>query len=161
MNLRDALDTAAIVETELRDRYAQIADMMQGLQTMGIAVFFRHMADKQERLIVALRRRRQALFGETPIAIDVHAVLGALQAPDFSELRAYMSPEQALRAALQCERRIRRFFTDRLFTVGDDAVRNLFVRLARADLEHEDALREEVTHLAFEDSLDDLADTQV
>ena len=65
-----------------------------------------------------------------------------VEAPEYDEARAYMTPREALTAALRSEEKAWRFFSQALPRVKDGEVKKLFQELQDEELEHQAARQE-------------------
>jgi rubrerythrin len=146
LNLQDALDLAIQIEEEASERYAELAQQLEQHRTHEAAEFFRKMIANENRHAEKLIERRKALFGDAPRTVDP-AIIPEVEAPEYDEVRAFMTVHQALRAALASETRARGFYTAALKQVTEEDVRGLL----------SDLLDEEVLHMQL---VQDLLDRQ-
>ena len=143
LGLRDALDLAVLIEEEARDRYEELADQMEIHHTFEAARFFRFMAGNEERHRSTLAARRRARFGDAP-AVVTRAMLFDVEAPDYDEVRTFMSVRAALGIALRCEEKAHAFFDEALPRLLDAEVRALFEDLRREEVDHQALVREQL-----------------
>lgn len=146
LNLQDALDLAIQIEEEASDRYAELAQQLEQHHTHEAAEFFRKMIANENRHAEKLIERRKALFGDAPRTVDP-TIIPEIEAPEYDEVRAFMTVHQALRAALASETRARGFYAAALEQVTEEDVRQLL----------SDLLDEEVLHMQL---VQDLLDRQ-
>ncbi len=149
--LRDALDLAVLIEEEACERYREFAHQMELHHTPEAARFFRFMAGNEEKHRNALARRREGLFGGAPVTVT-RAMIFDVEAPDYDEARAYMTPRQALTTALQSEEKAWRFFSQALPQVKDADAKKLFEELQNEELEHQQLVRKELAKLPPDDA---------
>ncbi|MBP1601143.1 MAG: Rubrerythrin [Acidobacteria bacterium] len=136
LTLKDALDLAILIEDEARDRYTEFVDQM----------FFRFMAANETRHGQQLTAKRQALFGNEPSRMN-RDMLWDVEAPEYAEAHAFMSPREAMQVAMRCEIKARDFFVQALVRVPDPDVRHLFEELRDEEVEHEELVRKELAKL--------------
>jgi rubrerythrin len=141
LELQDALDLAILVEEEAHERYLELADQMEQHHTPDAAGFFRAMATNERRHGDDLRARRRSLFGDAPRRVS-RSLLWDVEAPDYDEVRLYMSARQAMETALRSEMKAHAFFVNALPHVGNDEVRKLFQELRDEEVLHQALVRE-------------------
>lgn len=146
LSLRDALDLAALIEEEARERYEELGDQLEAHRTPDAAGFFRFMARQEAKHFAHLDERRSALFAGEPRAVTP-AMIFDVEAPEYDEVRAFMSVRAALETALRSERKAHQFFVSALPRVTDPQVRALFEELAAEETEHERLVLEEIAKL--------------
>ncbi len=162
LGLKDALDLAVLIEEEARDRYLEFADQMELHHTPEAEGFFGYMARNEEKHRVALASRRTELFGDAPGTAN-RTMLFDVEAPDYDEVRAFMTPRQALESALRAEEKAHAFFAAALLEVRDASVRVLFEELCAEELEHQALVQGQIEQLPPDSGLDpaDFADDPV
>jgi rubrerythrin len=153
LSLKDALDLAVLIEEEAQERYLELADQMEAHRTPEAAAFFRFMATNEEKHGFELRQRREARFGAAPREVSRTALFD-VEAPDYDEARAFMSPRAALEVALRCEEKAHAFFVAALPRLEDAEVRALFAELREEEVEHQELVRKEMAKLP-EEGIDD------
>lgn len=136
LDLRDALDLAILIEEEAKDRYEELASQMELHRTPEAAAFFRQMIRNEAKHEEELASRRQILFGDSAPRVD-RAMLFDVEAPDYDEARAFMSPRRAMEVALRAERKAHDFFDAALPRIKDPEVRALFEELRTEEVEHQ------------------------
>ncbi len=146
LGIMDALDLAILIEEEAKERYEEFADQMELHHTPEAASFFRFMISNEEKHAQQLSEKRRALFRDAPTRMS-REMLWDVEAPDYGEVRAFMSPRQAMEVALQCEVKAHNFFDDALQHVTDAQVRELFKELREEELEHKDLVEKEMARL--------------
>jgi len=146
LSLQDALDLAILIEDEARERYEEFAAQMDQHRTPDAARFFRFMAVNEAKHGEALAARRRERFGDAPRLVSGSALYD-VEAPDYDEARAFMTPRQAMGAALRSEQKARAFFEGALPAVQDADVRALFQELREEEVEHEALVKAELAKL--------------
>jgi rubrerythrin len=154
LSLQDALDLAILIEDEAHDRYEEFAAQMEQHCTPDAARFFRFMAQNEAKHGEALSARRRVLFGDAPRLVAGSAPFD-VEAPDYDEARAFMTPRQAMGVALRSERKARSFFEEALPAVKDEEVRRLFQELREEEVEHEALVRAELAKLPADPPVDE------
>ena len=153
MNLQDALDVAIFAEEDATERYEDFAGQMEAHHTEEAAKFFRFMASYEVRHAEKLRDRRQKLFGDAPANVDRSLAWG-VEAPEFDEVRAFMSAKLALDVSLEAEYKAEAFYAEALQHVTDDDTRQLFEQLRAQEVGHQKLLKKELAKLPEEADLD-------
>lgn len=146
ISLKDALDLATLIEEEAHERYLELADQMDKHRTPEAARFFRFMAENEAKHGAALSARRRARFGDAPRDVT-RAMLFDVEAPEYDDVRAFMTARRALEIALRCEEKAYAFFAEVLVHVDDEEVRTLFDELAAEEVSHQDLVRRELLRL--------------
>jgi erythrin-vacuolar iron transport family protein len=146
LTLQDALDFAVLVEEEACERYEDLAAQMETHDTPAAADFFRFMVKNEAKHGQELAARRTEMFGMAPSKVD-RSMLWDVEAPDFSEVRAFMAAREALEVALHAEKKAYQFFADAVIHVTDPDVRALFEELREEELVHQDLVRREIAKL--------------
>jgi rubrerythrin len=136
-SMMDALDLAILVEEEAQERYEEFAQQMEQHRTFEAASFFRHMVENEAKHGRELSARRVQRFGTAPRKVT-RAMLYDVEAPDYDAARAFMSPRQAMEAALGCEIKAQAFF---------DEVRALFLELRDEEIQHQALVQAELDRL--------------
>lgn len=154
LSLKDALDLAVLIEQEAKDRYEEFAAQMEQHRTPEAAKFFRYMAFNEAKHGNDLAVRRAKLFGEAPSAVT-RAMVFDVEAPDYDEARAFMSPRQAMKAALASEVKAHAFFESALPYVQNAEAKALFESLRDEELEHWNLVKAEMAKLPPDSGLDD------
>jgi len=146
LTLRDALDLAILIEDEARDRYTEFVDQMEIHHTPDAAEFFRFMASNESKHGQLLTEKRQALFGDEPSRMS-RDMLWDIEAPEYAEAHAFMSPREAMEVALRCEVKAHDYFARALERVSDPEVRELFRELREEEVEHQEMVKTELAKL--------------
>jgi rubrerythrin len=146
LSAEDALDLAILIEEEAEERYQEFAHQMDLHHTPDAASFFRFMAGNEARHRHQLALRRAEQFGDTPRRV-IRGMLWDVEAPDYDEARAFMSPRRAMEAALRCEQKAHAFFVGALSAIRDPAVRSLFEELRDEEVHHQDLVGCELAQL--------------
>ena len=153
LQLKDALDLAVLVEEEAQERYEEFAHQMETHHTPEAAAFFRFMAETEAKHGSELRARRVKLFGDAPRGVT-RAMLYDIEAPEYDEVRASMSPRAALETALRAEEKAHAFFVGALPGLKDPEVRALFEELRDEEVEHQALVQKQIARLAPESGVD-------
>ncbi len=143
LELRDALDLAILIEEEARDRYVEFADQMEIHRSFEAARFFRLMAGNEEKHRVVLATRRAESFGVEPSHVT-RAMLFDVEAPEYDEVRAFMTVRESLAAALRAEEKAGAFFAAALPAIANADVARLFAELREEEGEHERLVKAEI-----------------
>jgi erythrin-vacuolar iron transport family protein len=146
LSLKDALDLAILIEDEARDRYDEFGDQMELHRTEDAAAFFRFMSKNETRHGDELRERRERLFGKEPRAVS-RTMLFDVEAPDYDQARAFMTPRQAMESALRSEEKAHDFFASALPRIREPEVRALFEELRDEEVTHQEMVRAEIEKL--------------
>jgi rubrerythrin len=146
LSAQDALDLAVLIEEEAEERYHEFAHQMDIHHTPDAARFFRLMADNEARHRTQLEGQRAQQFGSAPRRVT-RDLLWDVEAPDYDEARAFMSPRRAMETALRCEEKAHAFFVGALGEVRDPAVRAIFEELRDEEVQHQDLVGRELAKL--------------
>jgi rubrerythrin len=146
LSAQDALDLAILIEEEAEERYREFAHQMEVHHTPDAAHFFTFMAGNEARHREQLAGRRGQDFGAAPVRVS-RSMLWDVEAPDYDEARAFMSPRQAMETALRCEEKAHAFFVGALGVIRDPAVRSLFEELRDEEVHHQDLVARELAKL--------------
>jgi rubrerythrin len=162
LDLRDALDLAILIEDEARERYEEFAEQMEVHHTADAAKFYRFMAQNEAKHGADIAARRKELFGDVPCRMS-RAMLWGVEAPDYDQARAFMTPRKALEVALDSEVKAHAYFTAALPSITDPAVRALFTELQADEVEHKALVQAELDKLPPDPEVDveDLVDEPV
>jgi len=162
LSLRDALDLAVLIEEEAKERYEEFAAQMEAHHTPEAAKFFHFMARNEEKHRAELAARRRELFGTQAAAVTRQMIFD-VEAPEYDEVRAFMSLRDALQAAFRAEKKAYTFFVQALLYVADSKVRSLFDELRREEVSHQQLVLRELDKAPPESSLRhvDVADDPV
>lgn len=154
LSLMDALDLAILIEDEAQERYEEFASQMEQHRTPDAARFFRYMVENEAKHGRELLARRVQRFGDAPVTVT-RSMIFDIEAPDYDAARAFMSPRQAMEAALASEVKAHGFFVSALPTIKDADVRALFQELRDEELEHQQLVQAELYKLRPETGLSD------
>ena len=146
LSTQDALDLAILIEEEAEERYREFAHQMDVHHTPDAAGFFRFMAGNEARHREQLALRRAGQFGDAPRRVT-RSMLWDVEAPDYDEARAFMSPRRAMETALRGEQKAHAFFVGALGEIRDPAVRSLFEELRDEEVHHQDLVGRELAKL--------------
>lgn len=136
LTLQDALDLAVLIEEEAKERYQDLAEQLELHHTPEAAKFFRFMAANEERHRAELAQQRRELFHDRPARIT-RGMLFEVEAPDFDEVRIFMSVREALQVAFRAEQKAFAFFSETLPRLRDVRVRELFTGLREEEVHHQ------------------------
>lgn len=153
LTLRDALDLAIQIEEEASERYAELAEQLEQHHTHEAAEFFGKMIVNEKKHAEKLITRREELFGDVPRRVD-RAVLPEVEAPEYDEVRAFMTVHQALRVALASETRAHDFYTRALEEVKEPDVRGLLGDLLAEEIHHMKLVQDLLDRQPREDTTD-------
>ena len=146
LGLQDALDLAILVEEEAQERYLELVDQMEQHHTPEAARFFATMADNEKKHGDALRTRRRALFGDAPRRVK-RSLLWDVEAPEYDEVRAFMTAREAMETALRSETKAHEFFVAAIPHLSDPEVRRLFQELRDEEVLHQALVRAAMRNL--------------
>jgi rubrerythrin len=111
------------------------------------------MAEYEARHGAQLAERRQHAFGALPRLVQP-SMLFDVEAPEYDQARAFMTPHAAMRAALRSEVKAHAFFQAAVPHAHDPEVRQLFEELLREEVLHQDLVREQLDKLPPEPDAD-------
>ena len=162
LDLKDALDLAILIEEEARERYEEFADQMEVHHTADAAGFYRFMAQNEAKHGADIAERRKALFGDAPTRMS-RSMLWDVEAPDYDQARAFMSPRKALEVALASEIKAHAYFTAAIPSISDPEVKALFTELQNDEVHHKALVQAELDKLPPDSEVDveDLVDEPV
>lgn len=162
LTLKDALDLAILIEAEAKERYEELADQLELHHTKEAAGFFRFMAGNEERHRVVLGARRAERFRAAPVVVSA-AMIFDVEAPEYDQARAFMTPREALRVAMRSEKKAHAFFVSAIPRIADEDVKALFQELRDEEVEHQVLIAKELAKLPADPNFphDDFADEPV
>ncbi len=162
LGLKDALDLAILVEQEAQERYEEFAAQMDQHRTPEAAQFFRFMAKNEEKHRDDLAARRAELFGKAPATVRREQLFD-VEAPEYDEVRAFMTQREALQAAFRAEKKAYTFFVQALPKISDAKVRTLFEELRAEEVQHQQLVLSELEKVPPDPALkhEDVADEPV
>jgi rubrerythrin len=146
LTMQDALDFAILMEEEAKGRYEEFTRQMELHHTPEAAAFFRRMAQNEAKHGAQLSERRQRLFKDAPRRVRAE-MLWEVEAPEYDEARAFMSPRQAMETALRAEEKAHGFFVAALPRISDANVKRLFEELRDEEVEHQNLVKKELAKL--------------
>jgi rubrerythrin len=150
LSLCDALDLAILIEEEAKERYEEFTSQMETHHTPEAAQFFRYMAANEDKHRADLVARRNQLFADAERKVT-RAMVFDVEAPEYDEARAYMTPREALETAMRSEQKAWTFFNEALPHIGDAEVRKLFEELRAEEVEHQQLVEKELAKLPPDD----------
>lgn len=162
LDLKDALDLAILIEDEARERYEEFAEQMEVHHTTDAAGFYRFMAQNEAKHGEDIAVRRKELFGDAPSRMS-RSMLWDVEAPDYDQARAFMSPRRALEVALESEIKAHAYFTAAIPSLSDPDVKALFIELQGDEVHHKELVQAELDKLPPDPEVDveDLVDEPV
>jgi erythrin-vacuolar iron transport family protein len=143
ITLQDALDLAVLVEEEARERYEEFAHQMRLHHSHEAARFFRFMAQNEEKHRSELAARRRELFPREKAHVT-REMLFDVEAPDYDDVRAFITARQALNVALAAEEKAHAFFVAALPSVRNAEVKTLFEELRDEEVHHKEMVRKQL-----------------
>jgi rubrerythrin len=146
LSVQDALDLAILIEEEAQGRYEEFTRQMELHHTPEAAAFFRHMAENEAKHGAQLSERRQRLFKDAPRRVTAD-MLWEVEAPEYDEARAFMTPRQAMETALRAEEKAHGFFVAALPGISDAKVKRLFEELRDEEVQHQESVKKELAKL--------------
>ena len=146
LSMQDALDLAILIEEEAQARYGEFTRQMELHHTPEAATFFRHMAGNEAKHAAQLKERRQHLFKDASRRVTSD-MLWEVEAPEYDEARAFMTPRQAMETALRAEEKAHGFFVAALPRISDTKVKRLFEELRDEEVEHQESVKRELAKL--------------
>jgi rubrerythrin len=146
LRLCDALDLAILIEEEAKERYEEFAAQMELHHTPEAGSFFRLMARNEARHGEQLAASRTALFWAEPRTVT-RAMLWDVEAPDYDEVRAFMTRRQALEVALRAEAKAHAYFVAALPHVRNAEAKKLFEELRDEEVDQQRLLEAELAKL--------------
>jgi len=152
LSLKDALDLAILIEEEAMDRYGELADQMDLHRTPDAAAFFRFMAKNEAKHGATLVKRRNQSFENQPSAVT-RAMIFDVEAPEYDEARAFMTPREAMASALRSEVKAHDFFARAVPLIRDATVKALFTELREEETLHQRLIQEQLEKLPPDPSL--------
>ena len=154
LSLQDALDLAILVEDEAQERYEEFAFQMEQHRTPEAAKFFRYMIENEAKHGRELQAKRTERYAGTPANVT-REMLWDVEAPVYDSVRAFMTPRQAMEAALAAEVKAHAFFDGALASITDPEVKALFIELRAEELEHQNLVQAEIAKLPPDSPLSD------
>ncbi len=153
LSIKDTLDLAIAIEDEAKERYEEFAAQMKAHHTHEAVPFFEKMAGVEEAHGDQLREQRSRLVGNEPATVDTTMIYD-VEAPEYDQARAFMSPKDALMVALRAETKAFRFYANALRHVSDTELYALMTELRDAEQEHQAFVRAELAKLPPEPDFD-------
>ena len=162
LTLRDALDLAILIDEEAEERYEELADQMEVHHTPQAASFFHRMSSEEAKRGSQLRERRGRLFADSPPTVS-RSMLWDVKAPDYDQVRAFMTLREAMRTALGAEEKAHAFFVAALPRINDPEVKALFEELRDGEAQLQEQVRNDLAELPPEPEVspEDFADEPV
>jgi rubrerythrin len=128
---------ALAIEREAAERYAELAQRMADLGNDEVAALFRRLAVYEAEHLDALERRTAGV-DVPPVPPGEYAWLDAAAPETVARelVLRLLTPHQALRVALEAERRAHQFFAGVKATATDPALRALAQEMAMEEAGH-------------------------
>ncbi|MFO1051780.1 MAG: ferritin family protein [Planctomycetota bacterium] len=146
LDLMDALDLAALIESEAHERYASFAARLGRRSAGDAASVFASMAENEAKHGRQLLARRKTRFGDAPSRVS-RDDLYDVEAPDVGSARSNMSTRRAYEVALEAEQKAHDFYELALVQVVDPSIRKLFAELRDEETEHVRMVRQALAGL--------------
>ena len=146
LSLQDALDLGILIEEEAQNRYEEFARQMDLHHNPEAATFFRQMVENEGKHRAQLAERRQRRFQNVAARVT-RQMLWDVEAPEYDEARAFMTPRQAMQTALRAEEKAHAFFVGALPQIVDPDVKRLFEELRDEEVEHQDLVKRQLAKL--------------
>ena len=142
LDAMDVLDLACFIEREAAGNYEQLASWAEK-NSPDAAQFFQRMARLEGAHDSQIEERRRELFGDKPSRY-VDSAPWEVEVPDFSEVGATFTLEQAYALALGAEERAEAYFRQAVDYISDPETVGILKSLAEEELEHQRLLRAEM-----------------
>jgi len=143
LSLCDALDLAVLVEEEARERYEDLARLMDREETRDVASFFHTMIQIEATHEHRLGLRRRKLFPAEPARVRREHVFGG-EAAVLERAHAGITARQALQLALEAERRALSFFEEAMAFAIDPEILAIFRELRGDEVLHQRLVLEQL-----------------
>ena len=143
LDAMDILDLACFVEQEAKGCYEQLATWAVK-NSPDAAAFFQRMVRLESQHDSQIERRRRALFGDRPSRYTDSAPW-EVEVPDFDQVGASFTLEQAYALALGAEERAEAYFRQAIDYLSDPEAVRILEALADEEVEHQRLLRMEMT----------------
>jgi erythrin-vacuolar iron transport family protein len=153
LKLQDALDLAILIEEEAEERYLEFAEQMEAFFTPEASRFFRMMAVNEAKHGHELSLRRQARFGDAPVAVS-RDMIWEVEAPAYEKARAFIKPRRVLEIALASEIKAHDYFQKAIPHIADPEVKKLFEELRLEEVEHQNLVRQQIEKQPADDGRD-------
>lgn len=140
VTLPDAYDLAILIDEEAAERYEEFASQLEVHHTPEAAAFFHAMAEDETAHVDMLREQRFGLFPYTPCRVCAPLVRG-VKAPDYDEVRAFMTLRQAMETAAHAEERADAFWRSAAERAMDAEARELFWELHAEETREEERVK--------------------
>jgi rubrerythrin len=135
ISLMDALDLAALIELEAKNRYTEFAESLGSRGVDDAGGVFQSMAVNENKHCEEIAERRLALFGDTPPKVGLNDIFD-VEAPAIGDVRWNMSALKAYQLALYSEQKAFAFYDEALDHVDQPEVKALFEELREEEAEH-------------------------
>lgn len=144
ITLQDALDLAILVEEEAKERYIEFSRQIGSKHAGDAGQFFLYMAENEAKHGQELTAQRTKLFGTAKSAVTKEMVdeFSGVEAPEYDQVRSFMSQRHALEVALACEVKAYNFFDKALTQITNEEVRKLFADLKAEEVHHQNLLKD-------------------
>ena len=142
LDAMDILDLASFIEREAAENYVQLASWAAN-NSPGAAEFFERMARLESQHDSQIEERRRALFGDHPSRYTDSASW-EVEVPDYDEVGASFTLDQAFALALAAEERAEAYFRQAIEFISDPQAVEILESLAEEELEHQRLLKNEM-----------------
>lgn len=144
LDAMDILDLACFIEREAAENYGQLASWAEK-NSPDAAEFFQRMAHLESQHDSQIEVRRRELFGDQPSRY-VDSAPWEVEVPDYTEVGASFTLEQAYALALAAEERAEVYFRQAMDYIADSQAVRILEGLAEEEVEHQRLLRNEMAH---------------
>jgi len=142
LDAMDVLDLACFIEREAAENYVQLASWAEK-NSPSAAEFFQRMAQLESQHDSQIEERRRVLFGDQPSRY-VDSAPWEVEVPDYDEVGASFTLEQAYTLALGAEVRAEAYFRQAVEYISDPQTVEILQGLAEEELEHQRLLKNEM-----------------
>ena len=142
LDAMDVLDLACFIEREAAENYVQLASWAEK-NSPGAAEFFQRMAQLESQHDSQIEQRRRALFGDKPSRY-IDTAPWEVEVPDYDQVGASFTLEQAYTLALGAEVRAEAYFRQAVDYISDPQTIGILEGLAEEELEHQRLLNKEM-----------------
>jgi rubrerythrin len=144
LTLQDALDLAILVEEEAKERYLEFSEQIGTSKSGDAGAFFIQMAENEAKHGQELSQQRNKLFGSEKSTVTKKMVdeYRGVEAPEYEQVRSFMSQRHALEVALESEVKAYNFFDKALSQITNQDIRKLFEELKNEEIHHQNLIKD-------------------
>jgi len=144
LNLQDALDLAILIEEDAQNRYEEFAKQIGSTRNDDAGNFFASMAENEAKHGRELVAQRKNLFGSNRSVVtqDMISEIYEGEAPEYDQVRSFMSTRHALEVALTSETKAYDFFDKALASIKNEDVKKLFTELKSEEAAHQNLIKD-------------------